>query len=134
MNDDEIHQAAVRTALVPVSQQAQQDREARVKRDFWSTIKRAGRAIPFVDEVIAAYYCATDPATPAAARATLFGALAYFVMPFDLVPDMLALIGFGDDIAVLAAVIATMRNHITEDHRAKARAALADERDGPTAD
>ena len=117
---------ALRRALAPVPPDRAKAREEQVKRDFWRVLRRAGRAIPFSEEVVAAYYCALDARTPAAARATLFAALAYFVMPFDLVPDILALVGFGDDIAVLAAVIATLRTHITQDHRDKARSALAD--------
>ena len=82
-------------------------REARVRRDFWRVAKKAARAIPFMDEVVAAYFCALDPKTPLRVRATLIGALAYFVMPFDVVPDVLLAVGFTDDITVLAAAIAS---------------------------
>ena len=63
-------------------------------------------------------------------RATLLAALAYFVMPFDFVPDLLALIGFSDDVAVIAAAIAMVRGSITPAHREAARKALADETNG----
>ena len=53
-----------------------------------------------------------------------WGALAYFVMPIDAVPDILMFVGFGDDIAVLGAAIAAIRTNMTEEHYAKARAAL----------
>lgn len=99
--------------------------ESRVRARFWKTVKKAVASIPFLDEVIAAYYCAFDSATPAPVRATLLGALAYFVMPFDVLPDVLLGIGFTDDITVLATAIALVRGNITEAHRQAARAALA---------
>ncbi|MBH0237302.1 YkvA family protein [Methylobrevis albus] len=102
----------------------EEGREERVRRDFWRVARKAARRIPFMDEVVAGYYCALDPATPARVRATLFAALAYFVMPFDIVPDFLLVAGFTDDITVLAATLAMVRTHISDRHRAAARNAL----------
>jgi uncharacterized membrane protein YkvA (DUF1232 family) len=113
-------------ALAPYIRHGGEKQEARVRRDFWATLKKAGRSFPFAREAIAAFYCATDPATPASARATLFAALAYFVAPVDLVPDFLALIGFGDDMAVLMMVYAVLKTNISDRHRELADAALAD--------
>lgn len=104
----------------------EKDREDRVRRNFWSAARRAGRVIPFMDEVVAAYYCALDPATPVRVRGALLAALAYFVVPIDIVPDFLFGIGFGDDLTVLAGVIALVRSHITDRHRDAARRVLAD--------
>lgn len=98
--------------------------EARVERGFWDTLRRYTRRIPFLDEVVAGYYCARDPATPMHVKAVLFGALAYLVLPFDAVPDLFALIGFTDDAAVIYAAIRTVRPHIGDQHRAAAREAL----------
>jgi uncharacterized membrane protein YkvA (DUF1232 family) len=98
-----------------------------VRRDFWAVLKKAGRSVPFAEDAVAAYYCATDRNTPTGARATLFAALAYFIAPFDLVPDMLALVGFGDDMAVLLAVVAVLKTHITPEHKAKAHDVLAED-------
>ncbi len=102
-------------------------RSERVKRKFWATFRRAARYVPFADDLVAAYYCALDPATPHRVRATLLAALAYFILPFDALPDILAGIGFSDDITVLVATIAMVRAHITPAHREAARKALADE-------
>lgn len=103
-------------------------RSDRVRRKFWSTFRRAARFIPFSEELVAAYYCALDPATPHRVRAILLGALAYFILPFDAVPDIIAGLGFTDDVTVLVATISLVRAHISEKHRAKARAALAEDR------
>jgi uncharacterized membrane protein YkvA (DUF1232 family) len=102
-------------------------RGTRVRRKFWATFRKAVRFIPFADEVVAAYYCAFDPATPRHVRAVLLGALAYFVLPFDAIPDFVAGIGFTDDAAVLLAAIGMVRAHITPVHREAARRALADD-------
>ena len=103
------------------------DNETRVRRDFWVTVRKAAGAIPFMDELVAAYYCALDRETPTRVRATLLGALAYFVLPLDGIPDFILGLGFTDDVAVIMGVLALMRSHITDEHRAAARKALMKE-------
>ena len=98
--------------------------ERRVRRGFWPTLKRAAGHVPFAEELVAAYYCALDRRTPMRVRAMLLGALAYFVMPVDMVPDLLAGIGFTDDVTVLLGVLGVVRAPITEDHRTAARQAF----------
>ncbi len=104
----------------------EESREDRVRAGLWATVKRAARAIPFMEDVVAAWYCALDPATPRRVRYTLLAALAYFVAPIDIVPDLLPLIGFGDDAGILLAAIGLVRAHITDDHRKAARKAMAE--------
>jgi uncharacterized membrane protein YkvA (DUF1232 family) len=100
-------------------------REERIVRaGFWRKVRRLIGRLPFAEDLVAAYYCATDPATPLAARAILIGAVAYFVLPVDAVPDVIAVFGFSDDAAVLAAAIATAGAHISLPHREAARDAL----------
>lgn len=95
-----------------------------VDRDFWKKLRKVAGRIPFAEDAAAAYFCAVDPATPSKVKATLFAALAYFVMPFDLIPDFLAGIGFTDDAAVIALALTMVAGQIKERHRARARAAL----------
>ena len=99
--------------------------EDTVRRGFWVKVKRFGAGLPFVEDLLAAYYCAFDRDTPFQVKAALVGALAYFVLPFDAVPDLLPMIGFADDAAVLATAVRLVAAHITPLHRAAARAALA---------
>lgn len=99
-------------------------REKRVRKGFWKTFRRALRFIPFSQELVAAYYCALDPTTPPRVRAVLLGALAYFVLPLDAVPDLIAGIGFTDDVSVLVATLALVQAHIRPAHREAARRAL----------
>jgi len=110
--------------LEPGSEERQKKRAEQVRANFWKTVRKAGRSIPFVDEVVAAYYCAMDPHTPFRVRGTLLAALAYFVLPFDFIPDMLLGIGFTDDVAVLMTALTAIRSHITPAHREAARKAL----------
>lgn len=91
---------------------------------FWKKVAANIGRVPFVDEVVAVWYCARDPATPPKVKAILLGAVAYFVLPFDLVPDLLAGLGYGDDLAVLIAAIRAVRPHVTDAHRERAREAL----------
>jgi uncharacterized membrane protein YkvA (DUF1232 family) len=100
-----------------------QDRES-VRRRFWSKLKRVAARLPFAEDLLAAYYCAFDKQTPRHVQAALLGAVAYFILPFDFVPDMLPVLGFTDDAAVLATALRMVASHITEDHRQAARAAL----------
>src|SRR5215218_5091724 len=101
-----------------------QDRES-VRRRFWKKLKQGVARLPFAEDLLAAYYCAFDKQTPRHVQASLLGAIAYFVLPFDFVPDMLPVLGFTDDAAVLATALRMVASHINEDHRAAARAAIA---------
>ena len=107
----------------------EKERETKVRAGFWRTLRKAAKVVPFSEELVAGYYCALDPTTPGRVRAILIAALAYFVVPIDIVPDFLAGIGFGDDAAVLFGALTTVRSHIRPEHREAARRALAE--DGP---
>jgi uncharacterized membrane protein YkvA (DUF1232 family) len=98
--------------------------EQRVRRGFWAKARRVAAGLPFAEDLLAAYYCAFDRETPRPVQAALLAALAYFVLPFDFIPDMLPIIGFTDDAAVLAAAIKLVGNHIRPEHRAAAKRAL----------
>ncbi len=98
--------------------------EVVVRRGLWSKVRRLIGRVPFLDSLLAAYYCAVDPRTPAYVKAVLMGALAYFVVPSDLIPDFIAGLGFIDDGAVLSAALAAVRGHITPAHRQCARERL----------
>lgn len=93
---------------------------------FWRKLRRVIARIPFAEDLIAAYYCAVDPETPAYVRAVLLGAVAYFILPIDMVPDILAGLGFTDDASVLAAALAAVGRHLQPKHRQRAKASLDD--------
>ena len=96
-----------------------------MRRGFWPKLRRHAAQLPFAEDLVAAYYCALDRRTPRRVQVILLGALAYFVLPFDFIPDMLPIIGFTDDAAVLATAIQVVAAHITPEHRDAARRLLA---------
>jgi uncharacterized membrane protein YkvA (DUF1232 family) len=95
-----------------------------VRKRFWTKFKRVAARLPFAEDLLSAYYCAFDLRTPRHVQAALLGAIAYFILPFDFIPDMLPVLGFTDDAAVLATAIRLVAAHITPEHREAARARL----------
>ena len=95
-----------------------------VRKRFRAKFKRVAAQLPFAEDLLSAYYCAFDRQTPRHVQAALLGAIAYFILPFDFIPDMLPVLGFTDDAAVLATAIRLVAAHITPEHREAARAKL----------
>ena len=114
-------------ALVPSVQRVN---EMRVRKGFWPKVARTASRIPFAKQLFSVYFAARDPETPVAAKGVVMGALAYFVLPFDAIPDVLAGIGFTDDAAVITAVIATLGANIRKRHQDAAQKTLQRMRDG----
>lgn len=121
-----IDDAKLEKILAPVGVAENSRREERVRGQFWRTAKRAARQVPFMTELVAAYFCALDGKTPLRVRGTLLAALAYFVLPLDIIPDFILGLGFTDDITVLATAIGAISAHITSAHRDAAVKALSD--------
>lgn len=115
--------------LEPGSERQRNNREERVRKQFWSTLRKAANVLPMAEEVTAAYFCALDKETPTKVRGTLLAALAYFVLPLDVLPDFILGLGFTDDLAVIMAAISAVRSNITDAHRLAARKALSDDSD-----
>jgi uncharacterized membrane protein YkvA (DUF1232 family) len=99
--------------------------EALVRREFWRKAKRVAARLPFAEDLLAAYYCAFDHSTPLQVKAALIGALAYFILPFDFLPDVMPVLGFTDDAAILATAIRMVASHLKPEHREAARQTLA---------
>ena len=98
--------------------------ETRVQRGFWPKIRRTAAKIPFAGQLLSVWYAARDPETPTAAKGIMLGALAYFVLPVDAIPDIFAGIGFTDDAAVIAALLATLGANIKRRHKDGAAVAM----------
>lgn len=111
---------------VPRNPAEQKRQETLVRLRFWRKVRRTVGRVPFADDLLAAYYCAIDPTTPRKVRVILMAALAYFVVPTDLIPDFIAGLGFTDDATVLLAAVASVRAYVTPAHRQQAEEALAD--------
>lgn len=109
-------------ALVPAVIQVN---EQRVAKGFWPKIRRTAAKIPFAGDALSVWFCARDPATPRTAKAMMMAALAYFVLPADAIPDVLAVVGFTDDAAVFAALMALVGKNLKPRHRDAAQGLLA---------
>ncbi len=98
--------------------------EKTVEEGFWRKMARVAGKIPFAEDAAAAWFCTRDPETPLRVKATLLAALAYFVLPTDIIPDFIAGFGFTDDATVLMAAIGLVSSHLKPEHREAARKAL----------
>jgi uncharacterized membrane protein YkvA (DUF1232 family) len=125
LEDGAVHYRYADASGFGVSDEAQAWRdEDLVRRGFWTKTRRVAAKLPFAEDLIAGYYCAFDRHTPRQIRIALLGALAYFVLPLDAMPDIMPALGFADDAAVLATVVQLVASHILPSHRAAARDAL----------
>lgn len=50
-----------------------------------------------------------NPATPMPLKAAIIGAIGYILLPIDLVPDLTPVVGYGDDFASAAGVVAAVK-------------------------
>ena len=99
--------------------------EAELRRSFWRKVLDFATKLPFAEELLTAHYCAFDRQTPIHVKAVLIGAIAYFVLPDDLIPDYIPVLGYTDDAAVLAAAVKLVSSHMKAEHRAAAQRMLA---------
>lgn len=76
--------------------------------------KRAGKKVVYAALVL--YYAATDGRMSLKDRAKIYGALGYFILPADLIPDMTAFLGYTDDLTVLLLTLKLVADRITPRH------------------
>lgn len=93
---------------------------------FWDKVEKyakdAGEGV--LGNALKLYYAAQDSDTPAWAKATIWGALGYFISPLDAIPDITPILGYTDDAATLLAAITAVAAHIKDKHTAKAKETL----------
>jgi uncharacterized membrane protein YkvA (DUF1232 family) len=95
--------------------------EQRVELGFWPKIRRVAARVPFAKDALSVWYCAKDDDTPIAAKGMMLAALAYFVLPVDAIPDFIAGLGYTDDAAVFAALLAVLGRNLKPKHKEAAR-------------
>jgi uncharacterized membrane protein YkvA (DUF1232 family) len=90
---------------------------------FRATLRRAAKAVgtAALTPALELYFIMTSGRTPLWAKATAVGALAYFILPFDAVPDWLPGVGYGDDIAVMLGALRSLRQYTTKDIQDRAK-------------
>jgi len=87
-----------------------------VKKGFWGKVKKYAGKVPFIRDAIAMYHSMLDSDTPLNVKITIAGALAYFIMPLDAIPDFLAGIGYLDDAGIVASALTIVSNYVTKEH------------------
>ncbi len=95
------------------------DTEEKVKRGgdyvedrLWEKVERSGSKIRFANEVKALYRYMTDKYVPWYRKSIVVAALIYFISPIDAIPDIAPLVGYLDDLGVIAAVIRYMGHEL----------------------
>lgn len=93
---------------------------------FWNKIvkfaKKAGARVAYAALLL--YYTLTESDIPKESKMIILGALGYFILPLDLIPDFIPIAGFTDDLSALVIAIITVTRHITPEVKAKAREKL----------
>lgn len=90
---------------------------------FWRKLVGTARTagLEVIEKAMWLYFAAQRPETPRWARATVYGALGYFILPTDAIPDLAPVIGYTDDLAVLASAVSIIAFYIDDTVRDKTR-------------
>lgn len=98
------------------------------EENFWDKVKKfavkAGAKAIYL--ALKLYYALTDDDTPAWAKSTIVGALGYFILPIDLIPDAIPVVGFSDDMAIMSAALLIVAKSITPKVKDRARKKMLD--------
>lgn len=87
-----------------------------VKEDFITKVKSNLAKIPFLRDAVQMYFFTKDSKADLTAKLIAISALAYFILPFDAIPDFIPIVGYTDDAGVIAAALLKIRSEITEKH------------------
>lgn len=88
----------------------------KILSEFPGKLSEVSGKITFATQATAMYYAVRDPKTSMKVKALLGAALAYFIMPFDLIPDWIVGFGFTDDLAVVMMVLRQVAGSVTQEH------------------
>lgn len=126
MNIKQNASAARKESILPATKNNYEDDKIYVEKRFWAKVKKIIGKVPFLADAISLYYCAIDAKTPFKSKAIAFSSLAYFILPIDIIPDLILAVGYSDDAGAIAAAIMALKPFVTEEHRRKAKDFLAD--------
>jgi uncharacterized membrane protein YkvA (DUF1232 family) len=93
---------------------------------FWATWKERARTLK--REVYAMYLAVRDPRVPWYAKVCAAGIVAYAFSPIDLIPDVVPVLGYLDDVILIplgiALVLRTIPPEVMAECREKAAIAM----------
>ena len=90
----------------------------RLTSKLLNSFKLVGREACY--QALVLFYTLRAPNTPAWCKSVVLGALAYFISMIDGIPDLTPFLGYTDDVALMAATIATVSTYITPEIKEKA--------------
>lgn len=85
-----------------------------VEENFWSKVEKVGKKLSFTKDVKALFNYFIDNNIPWYRKSIVVGALVYFIMPIDTIPDLAPLVGYLDDLGVITAVIKYLGSELTQ--------------------
>jgi uncharacterized membrane protein YkvA (DUF1232 family) len=88
---------------------------------FWDKLRTSSVLKSSLEQILTLYYLFKSPDTPGWAKARIIATLGYFILPTDLIPDVIVAIGYSDDLALIAAALVSLAVHITPEIRGKAK-------------
>lgn len=127
LNNEEIEELVNKAEMLD-EEELQQHGEHYSEDGLWNKIKKyakkAGSSAIYA--VLLLYYVIQKEEVPKKEKALIIGALGYFILPFDLIPDVAPVVGFTDDIGALIAALVRVAMYIDEDVKNQARLKLQD--------
>ncbi|MGE5436929.1 MAG: YkvA family protein [Syntrophothermus sp.] len=90
-----------------------------VENNFWTKLANAGKKINFSKHVVALFRYMKDPFIPIGRKALVAAGLFYFIIPFDTMPDFTPLVGYLDDLGVIAALVKFLGKELVPYYRSE---------------
>ena len=87
-----------------------------------SLAKKAG--VKTIYMVLLLHYVLKSPDVPLEDKAKIYGALGYFILPIDLIPDFIPVVGYSDDVAALAFALHAVWKNVTPEIKERAQRKL----------
>ncbi len=93
---------------------------------LWNKILKYGRkaGISVIYAGLLLYYLLQKEDLPLQVKAAIIGALGYFILPIDVLPDIIVGLGYTDDLAVLLMMLKYCSKYMDEGVKARARAKI----------
>lgn len=113
---------------VPDKQTIESSRQHYSDDGLWDKLKSVARkaGIKVVWLVLVLYYTSTASTTPMSKKSIIYGTLGYFILPIDLIPDVVPVVGYSDDLTALVACVTAVASCITPAIKRQAERKLHD--------
>ena len=98
--------------LVELETKSSEEQENYIDENLWAKLERVGKKISFAKDILALVNYMRDPNVSWHRKSIIIGALIYFIVPIDAIPDISPLIGYLDDLGVIAAVLKYLGNEL----------------------